>query len=424
MALDPEELKKRRLERKKQAELRRKKNRKLMIRLVIAAAVLVGVIAGIVILVNRSGGTDTPGTDSQEPSEVLTETVPEPTEGATTVIHVAAAGDLTVTDQVVASGGGTYDYTETFRDVAYLLSDADLAVLNFEGLLQGDPYGSTHSAPQTMVAALDAAGVDLIQLANSYSIAKGMLGLSSTIDGIRAAGMEPLGVYSSQSDYDARGGYTLCQVKGIKIAFVAFTKGMDGMTLPAGSENCVNVLYDDYDSTYQDINRTKINAVLDAAQAEKPDIIIALLHWGSEYNDTISSSQESIRKLLQSRGVDAIIGTHSHYVQKMSLNEETGQFIAYSLGDFFGDAQRPGSEYSVILNLEITRDNANGDTRITNFTYTPIFTVTEPEKPMRVMRIHQAMEAYEAEYISAVSEETYKAMAYALERIEVRIKGE
>ena len=421
MALDPEELKKRRMERKKQAELRKKKNRALLVRLCFAGLVLAAVIGGIVLLVNRGG--------SQEPAPqtLSTETqapVPETTQGATTVVHVAAAGDLTVSDAVVAAGGGTYDYTETFRDVAYLLSDADLAVVNFEGLLQGDPYGSTHSAPQALADALHAAGVDLIQLANSYSIAKGMLGLSSTIDAVRAAGMEPLGVYSSQSDYDARGGYTVCQVKGIKIAFVAFTKGMDGMTLPAGSENCVNVLYEDYDSTYQKINRTKINAVLDAAEAEDPDIIIAMLHWGSEYNDTISSSQESIRKLLQNRGVDAIIGTHSHYVQQMSLDPLTGQFVAYSLGDFLGDAQRAGSEYSVVLNLEITRDNASGDTRITNYTYTPIFTVAEPEKPLRVVRIRQAMAAFEASYISPVRQETYDAMKYALGRIEARIAGE
>ena len=42
-----------------------------------------------------------------------------------------------------------------------------------------------------MAQALASAGVDLIQLANSYSIKNGMSGLSDTIDAVRAAGMEP-----------------------------------------------------------------------------------------------------------------------------------------------------------------------------------------------------------------------------------------
>ena len=205
---------------------------------------------------------------------------------------------------------------------------------------------------------------------------------------------------------------------------VAFTKGMDGMALPAGSENCVNVLYEDYDSTYQNVDTQKITKILEAVEAEKPDITVAFLHWGSEYNNTISASQTQIAKLLQQLGVDAIIGTHSHYVQKMEQDPQTGNFIAYSLGDFFGDAQRSGTEYSVILDLEITRDNATGVTKVTDYTYTPIFTVTEKDDPVKVVRIEQAMLAYQENYIDRVSQQNYEAMEYALGRITARVAGE
>lgn len=427
MALDPEELRKRRLQRAKHRENRRKHQRKLILQLTIAAVVLLAVVLGVY-FAGKNQSPETPQTTVSQ--QIITEpqqTIPEPqpeeetTLPPTTVVHVAAAGDLNINEAVVNSGGETYDYTQTFLDVAPLLADADLAVLNFEGIVGGAPYGSTHSAPKNLAQALDRAGVDLIQLANSYSITMGTLGLSSTIDSIRAAGMEPLGVYANQADYEANKGYTICQVQGVKIAFVAFTKGMDGMTLPVGSENCVNVLYKDYNSTYQNINTAKINAVLDAAAEENPDITIALLHWGSEFNDTVSSSQESIRKLMQAKGVDAIIGTHSHYLQKIDYNPDTGMLVAYSLGDFLGDAQRSGSEYSVILDLEITKDNVNGGAKITGYSYTPIFTVAEPGKPLRVVRIQQAMEAHLAEYINPISKETYDAMVYATERIEQRI---
>jgi poly-gamma-glutamate synthesis protein (capsule biosynthesis protein) len=251
-----------------------------------------------------------------------------------------------------------------------------------------------------------------------------MDGLKKTIDAVRAEGMEPLGVYANTPQAQAAKGYTIRTVKGIKIAFVAFTKGMDGMALPAGNEGCVNILYEDYATDYQTVNTDAINRVLDAAAKEKPDVTVALLHWGSEYNDNVSDSQEDILKLLKGKGVDAVIGTHSHYVQKMQMDKENGTFVAYSLGDFAGDAERSGSEYSVVLELEITRNEETGETAITDFGYTPIFTVVEEGKPLRVVRIKEAMEAYEGDYIEKISQKTYEAMTYALQRIEARINAE
>ena len=207
------------------------------------------------------------------------------------------------------------------------------------------------------------------------------------------------------------------------MAYVAFTKGMDGMALPPGSENCVNVLYKDYDSTYQKVDTEGIAKVLSNVEKTEPDLVVAMLHWGSEFNDTISKSQEKIVKILKENGVDAIIGTHSHYVQKIDYDRATGNLIAYSLGDFFGDADRAGSEYSIILDVEVAKNNLTGKTTISGYSYTPIFTVSEPGKHLKVVRIQEAMKAHEEFYIDAVSKESYDKMKYALGRIEARVQG-
>ena len=413
MAIDPEELKKRRQKRQQQRMERQKKQRKLIFRLVIAGVVLVA--CGVLILALT-------GKDAPPKPET---TAPTQSREDLTVIHFAAAGDLNITDRVVAAGGGNYQFSPVFLDVAHILADADLTAVNLEGNLCGAPYGSkTKSAPQQLAQALSAAGVDLVQLANSYSINHGISGLSQTIDSVRAAGMEPLGVFADQSAYRSSKGYTIREVDGIRIAFVSFTKGMDGMALPAGSEHCVNVLYTDYESTYQNVDTQKISTVLDAVAREVPDLTVAMLHWGSEFNNTISASQKRIVKLMQEKGVDAIIGTHSHYVQQMTLDPETGNFVAYSLGDFFGDADRAGSEYSIILDLEITKNNATGETKITNYSYTPIFTVSEKGTALKVVRLESAVKAYEADFLDRVNQGTYESMLYAKERILARVSGE
>ena len=422
MALDPEELKRQRQERAAQRAQQAAQRRKIWIGLGVAAVVLIGCGILIFALANRD---NTPRGETQPPQSTAAEQDPTATTqpyAPTTTIRFVAAGDLNITDGVVAAGGGAYDYTDVFMDVAHLLAEGDLTALNFEGNLCGVPYGAD-SAPDSLAKALDKAGVDYLQLANSYSISRGLSGLADTVTAVRANGMEPLGAYANQEAAKAEKGYKICNVNGIRVGITAFTKGMDGLALPADGTGCVNVLYKDYDSTYQEIDTDGISAVLDAMSKEKPDVVIAMLHWGSEFNDTISASQKKIVTLLQEKGVDAIIGTHSHFVQKMEHDPEKGTFVAYSLGDFFGDAGRSGTEYSVILNLEITKNNDTGETKVTGYDYTPIFTVKEEDLPVRVVRIRETMAAFESRYLDRVSEQTYQAMAYALTRIEARISG-
>ena len=344
----------------------------------------------------------------------------------TTTISLVAGGDLNVTDNTIAAGqsGNGYDYTAAFLDVAQILAEADAAVVNFEGNFCGAPYGSaTVSAPVALAQALKAMGVDFLQMANSCPVKNGMMGLQQTLDAIRSAGLEPVGAYGSNAEAAQQQGFILREIGGVRVALVAFTKGMDGMGLPAGSDHCVNLLYTDYTTTYKKINTDGITKILEAAEAAKPDITIALLHWGSEGNASISPSQEKIAKLMLSLGVDAIIGTHSHQVQRVVYDEEKSTLVAYSLGDFFGDGQVSGSYYSILLRLQITKDLDSGYTAITGWEHIPLYIQTpqRDEANVQVLQIRQAIELYENNHISAVSKQTYENMKAALEQIEKRI---
>ena len=424
MAYDPNFTRRQQLRRRTRHDKKRqrqKEYRQNMISLVLLCCILIALAgsAGFILLqVNHA----------QSPAPDLNTTLPSlPPDQAQTVIHLAFGGDVNITDNVVASGESNqgYDYSGVFRDVAHILSGADAAVLNFEGNLCGEPYGARDTrAPQSLAAALADAGVDMLQMANSCTINNGLLGLRQTLDSIRLAGMEPLGAYADAGEAEQSRGFSLHSINGVKVAFVAFTKGVGNMALPAGSENCVNLLYTDYTSTYQKVNTDGITKVLRDVALEKPDITVALLHWGSEYNSQISASQTRIVNLMQEEGVDAIIGTHSHYVQTAEFNKDAGTVVAYSLGDFIGDADKAGTNYSLILDLEITKDNATGKAKITGVDYTPTYIAT-PEKDgvprMQVLRIEHAMAHFEENGIGKVSQETYDAMKSALGKVQSRI---
>lgn len=350
--------------------------------------------------------------------------LPSLTQGKTTSITLVAGGDLVVTDKTVAAGGSNYDYSQVFLDVAEIFSGADAAMINFEGNFYGEPYGTdSRSAPVELAQQLADIGVDFLQTANSYSIKNGVTGLAQTLSTVRSVGLEPLGTYATNADFSQQGGYVIRSIGGIKVAFVAFTKGLDNMTLPAGSENCVNLLYTD-STTYKTVNTEGITSILKAVEAANPDVTIALVHWGSENNTTISSSQTKIANLMLENGVDAIIGTHSHQVQSIEYDAENRTLIAYSLGDFFSDATLSGNQYSILLELEITKNLTTGEVGITGYDYVPIYTLT-PERDgeqMRVVQIRSALATYESGLINRVSETAYNNLLSALNSIESRVK--
>ncbi len=433
MAMDSDELKKRRQAREEQRKKRLRAKRLMILRLAAAVIILAACGFGIYRL-TQTTGQPIQSTLATVPDAVETE--PPATEAPTVArldqdlppvtINLVAGGDLNVTDKVIWSGqqAGEFNYTKAFMDVAPILSEADLAFMNFEGNVCGAPYGTaTTSAPVQLIEALKLAGVDMLQVANSTSIVNGMLGLTSTLNNIRSVGLETLGAYTTEEEFNRTKGYTIVTINDVKIAFVAFTKGVGGLGMPAGSENCVNILYEDYYTKYHEIDRDKIESILKAAEAEKPDLTIALLHWGSEYNDTVYETQEDIVYIMQKAGVDVIIGSHPHRVQHVTYDELTGNLVAYSLGDFFGDGKKDGTFYSILLDLQITKDYETGITRVTDWSYVPIYTLSETEcdGDRRVIRIENAISAYESNFVDKVTASCYDNLKFSLERIQNRI---
>ena len=399
------------------------RKRQAALRLVCVICLCIATLLVLCVVLLRSCD-QTPDVSASQPSATQLPQATEPSapkEGQS-VITVVAGGDVNVTDQVVAAGmkDGRFDFSAMFMDIAPVFAGADVGIINLEGNLVGAPYGTeSGSAPQELMEALERAGVDFVQVANSYALKNGILGLNTTIDRIRQAGMEPLGAFESQQAYEQSQGFTLKEINGIRVAFVAFTKGMGGLSLPSGSEDRVNLLYKDYATTYKQIDEAGIRATLQAVQAQQPDVTIALLHWGSEHKSIISENQKKIKNLLLEAGVDAIIGTHSHYVQKVEYDAQAGTVVAYSLGDLVGDATATDTNYSILLQLQITKDHATGETKITACSYESVYTLTPGRdgEAIRLVRLDPAMAMYENNHVNKVSAKAYESMKSAKSKI-------
>lgn len=79
----------------------------------------------------------------------------------------------------------------------------------------------------------------------------------------------------------------------------------------------------------------------------KADIIIALPHWGSEYNLLPNWNQREQAKYIVAAGADLVIGNHTHVVQAYQTINNV--MVFYGLGNFVFDQQPRETRQGVIL---------------------------------------------------------------------------
>ncbi len=409
-----------RLEKVQKQRRARKRRRRISALITILAIFL---LVGAIILILDNGGTILSGLlDKRTASAEVTPAVQPVTEEYSTVT-IAAVGSITISDHLLADARTSdgYDFSPCFFGAAKELSGADLTVGDLACIFAGSPYGSaTSSAPTALAGTLAGLGFDMLQTANCASISGGMAGLESTIEAIRAAGMQPVGTFTSAEERNSTGGITLLESGGMRVAFIAFTKGLGNMSLPEEGAGTVNLLYSDYDTNYSELDTDGITAVMDNAKKQSPDVIIVLVHWGSEYSREVSDSQQRLVELLYENGADAIIGTHSHMVgpiEEKTITLEDGSekdvVTAYDLGDFYTDSTKPETQTSAVLKLTYTRNNRSGRTMLSDCSYTPVYCAdcgpTEPNR-YQVLSIENAKALYEQNFVYRVPAGVYELL--------------
>ncbi len=410
------------LEQRRMRRLEMKRKRQMQQRIILIAAAIVLVLLIVLLVKGCSGkGPDEPQNDIIMPPPAEEE-VPqvEPDRKAT----LAAVGDIMFYDTQLMDAQQedlSYDFTDCFLAVSAYTMSADLTVGNLEMNMTGStPYtGKPYwNAPETLATSLKDIGFDVMLTANTYSITNGINGLASTAKFLNSVGIDHVGTHISDPDETPGAGAIMREVNGIKIAFIGFTKGVDGRTLPTNNEYAVDLLYSDYTDTYTKVDSSKILDRIDDAKSLNPDVIVALCHWGSEYEIAVSESQQDITDLMLENGVDVILGSHSHVAGPMGYVDVTTKdgedktcFVAYSLGNFISDMDNEFSMESLIVNLEFTKSGATGETSVTAAEYTPLYILDAGEGvegrfqvlPIRAAIKSKLFEAYEPQMTEAIA---------------------
>ena len=309
-----------------------------------------------------------------------------------------------------------YDFSYVYEDIKYYTKVADITVGSLETTFAGEDKGysnyPTFNSPDSLATALKKIGVDVISLAGNHALDYGYSGICRTIDVLDHADISHLGTYKTAEDQKK---LLIKNVKGVKIAFINYTYGTNGISVPSGKEFCVNL-----------IDKNLIKKQIDQAKSEGADMIIACMHWGTEYKTSANSEQKELADYLFKNGVDIILGNHPHVLEPMekktiTLDDGTTKdvFVVYALGNFTADQRDEITRDSAILNLNITK-NVDGNISINKVDYVPIYMYKNSNAKshkFKILDIEKSIAKYESGDTSSISPTVYTNLKTQLEKI-------
>jgi poly-gamma-glutamate synthesis protein (capsule biosynthesis protein) len=248
-------------------------------------------------------------------------------------LTLVATGDNLFHETIIDSSlkNGVYDFTPIYSEIKSLIKSADIAFINQETVMAGASFGYSgypaFNTPQSLAKTLADTGFSIVNQANNHAMDMGKTGLYATLDlwdtieGITVIGARKAGE-------SAR----IITKNNIKLGFLSYTYGLNGIALPADNPTLVSL-----------INRNTMAREIDALRP-LCDFLIVSMHWGDEYQTEPGKTQTDLALFLAEHNVDLIIGHHPHVLQKaQTITLENGRKTVcfYSLGNFVSN-QRGG----------------------------------------------------------------------------------
>lgn len=287
------------------------------------------------------------------------------------IITILAVGDMmfhTPQNKSARLVDGSYDYKDVFKYISSYVDQADLVIANYEtvSLDNGNYTGYPNfNTPKESIKNLSEVGFNILSTANNHILDQGKKGLISTLDLIEEYGMENIGTSKERDKVPL-----IKDTRGIKVGYLSYTYGLNGMSYSLSSEELsymVNL-----------IDREKILEDIKYLKSQKVDFIVSYIHWGVEYKSEPTASQEELASFMVANGVDLILGSHPHVIQKSEIIEEAGRsgYVIYSMGNFISNQrfENLGSKYvedGLMLLIQLEKNFKTGKNIVKTVDYVP-----------------------------------------------------
>jgi len=282
-------------------------------------------------------------------------------------ITLTAAGDCLMHSQQIRSGlqpDGSYCFDHFFIDVKDLINEGDYSSTDFEAALAGPETGYTgypmFNSPDAVATTFKEAGFDLVVTANNHSLDRGYKGAIRTLGVLQKAGLDTVGTYRNAEEAQS---FLIKDIKGVKVGYLAYTYGTNGIPVPREHPEFINLL-----------DRDKIVADIEALRPQV-DVLILVLHWGNEYQPHPTGEQVVMAHEFLNAGTDIILGSHPHVIQTMETVRvgDKDKFVIYSMGNFISAQNGRERNSGIVLKMKFSKNFTSGETILDEVSYTPTY---------------------------------------------------
>lgn len=233
---------------------------------------------------------------------------------------------------------------QKMRSYDYMILNNEFSISNRGKAMKGKAY--TFRAPRRNVKLLQQLGVDAVSLANNHVYDYGKQAFLDTLSTLENNGIKYTG--GGKDSKEAKKPVYF-ESKGKTIAVIAATRAEKYILTPAAGKHSPGVF-----RTYDDTQY--VRAIRRARK--KADVVIAFVHWGTEYSTKLETAQTSQAKDYINAGADVVVGAHTHCLQGVGYYK--GKPIFYSLGNYWFNEK---TLYTTLLQLTI-RENGTIEARM------------------------------------------------------------
>lgn len=240
-----------------------------------------------------------------------------------------------------------YEYDSVFAPVKHIIERADISIANLEVTLAGKPYKGypAFSSPDELLFACKRAGMDVLMTSNNHTCDRGKRGIVRTITMLDSLNLKHTGSFINKEARE-KDNLLIIEKNNIKLGFLNYTYGTNGIKIPMP---CMVNLIDTLQMR-NDIQGSKTMSL---------DKLIVMIHWGLEYSSHPSKEQVSIANFLFKQGVDIIIGSHPHVLQRMEFHEKDlkQKLVVYSLGNFVSNQRTRKRDGGAMVEIKLSKEN-------------------------------------------------------------------
>jgi poly-gamma-glutamate synthesis protein (capsule biosynthesis protein) len=222
------------------------------------------------------------------------------------------------------------DALRTLDDVA-----PDVRIVNLEtAVTRSDEFAPGKAVHYRMnpdnLPSLTVARPDACALANNHVLDFGHRGLEETLDALSGAGLRPVG--AGHDVHEARRPAFVTVEAGGRV--VIFSCGMPCSGVPPSWAATATRPGVDFIPGLSDSSATDIAARV--REVKRPgDIVVASIHWGSNWGYGVYPDQVRFAHRLIDGGVDVVHGHSSHHPRPIEVHRN--KLILYGCGDFIND---------------------------------------------------------------------------------------